>query len=115
MSFAERVYAACSLIPSGSVTTYGAIANYLGCRSARPIGVILNMNQNIPIVPCHRVVAADGSLRGYVLGIEQKRALLLAEGVRFDASGRVAKEMILQAIPVGTPSPSRAVRILEVV
>lgn len=61
--FAERVYAAVSRIPEGRVATYGQIAELAGCPgAARAVGNALHVNPFAPKVPCHRVVAADGSL-----------------------------------------------------
>ena len=60
-------------VPFGEVTTYGALA-------ARAVGTIMNRNP-IPIVlPCHRVVGANGSLVGYAGGLERKQQLLRLEG-----------------------------------
>jgi methylated-DNA-[protein]-cysteine S-methyltransferase len=69
-------------IPYGSVTTYGAIAQQIGKpRAARAVGQALSHNPIPLAIPCHRVVAADGSLRGYsgIGGIKTKQALLELE------------------------------------
>lgn len=66
-------------IPCGQVTTYGAIAKSLGCRSAQAVGGAVGRNPISIIIPCHRVVAADGSLTGYAGGLERKRFLLELE------------------------------------
>ena len=68
-------------VPYGETTTYGALATRVGRpRAARAIGTVMNRNP-IPIVlPCHRVVGADGSLTGYAGGLERKEALLRLEG-----------------------------------
>ncbi|QQL46358.1 MGMT family protein [Sulfuriroseicoccus oceanibius] len=92
--FARRVYAACSAVPEGRVTSYGELAKAIGCGSARAVGQALRANPYAPDVPCHRVVRADGSLGGYLgeTGGEQLRRkveLLAREGVRFDAGGRL--------------------------
>jgi methylated-DNA-[protein]-cysteine S-methyltransferase len=70
-----------ALVPYGQVTTYGALAAKVGRpRAARAVGVVMNRNP-IPIVlPCHRVIGANGSLTGYGGGLERKRALLQLEG-----------------------------------
>lgn len=71
-------------IPKGKVTTYGAIARFLGLRDSRLVGYALWGNQDSKI-PCHRVVKKDGSLaKDYSLGgwQEQKRRLE-KEGVKF--------------------------------
>jgi methylated-DNA-[protein]-cysteine S-methyltransferase len=70
-----------ALVPYGHVTTYGALAAKVGRpRAARAVGVVMNRNP-IPIVlPCHRVIGANGSLTGYGGGLDRKRALLELEG-----------------------------------
>jgi methylated-DNA-protein-cysteine methyltransferase related protein len=64
--FFERVYEVTSLIPFGRVTSYGAIARFLGTgRSARMVGWALNMSHNKPeFIPAHRVVNRNGLLSG---------------------------------------------------
>jgi methylated-DNA-[protein]-cysteine S-methyltransferase len=68
-------------VPYGETTTYGALAARVGHpRSARAVGTVMNRNR-IPIVlPCHRVVGANGSLVGYAGGLDRKTALLRLEG-----------------------------------
>jgi methylated-DNA-protein-cysteine methyltransferase related protein len=64
--FFERVYEVTSLIPYGRVTSYGAIARFLGTgRSARMVGWALNVSHNKPeFIPAHRVVNRNGLLSG---------------------------------------------------
>lgn len=83
-TFYQSVWKACAEIPKGQVRTYGWIAKRIGKpKSARAVGMALGKNQFAPIVPCHRVVGADGRLTGYsgAGGIAQKRRMLKAEGV----------------------------------
>ena len=79
--FTLTVLRALAHVPYGETTTYGALAAKVGHpRSARAVGTVLNRNR-IPIVlPCHRVVGADGSLVGYGGGIDRKVKLLELEG-----------------------------------
>lgn len=63
--FQRRVYLALLDIPRGETITYGELARCVGCRSAQAVGQALKRNPFAPEVPCHRVVAADGSLCGY--------------------------------------------------
>ena len=82
--FQRRVYLALLDVPPGTTITYGELAERIGCRSAQAIGQALRRNPFAPEVPCHRVVAADGSLGGYNgeregEQIEYKRKLLEAE------------------------------------
>lgn len=80
----SEVYSALLKIPRGKVTTYGDIARALGSpRASRAVGRILNINPNPIVVPCHRVVTADGRLGGYAFGSERKQELLESEGLAF--------------------------------
>lgn len=68
-------------IPRGQVTTYGTLATAVGHpRAAQAVGQAVGRNPLSVVVPCHRVVAADGSLTGYAGGLEAKRFLLRLEG-----------------------------------
>ncbi len=79
--FQQRVWQALLGIPYGTTTTYGAIAESLGRPAAvRAVGAANGKNPLAVIVPCHRVVGADGSLTGYAGGLAIKRALLVHEG-----------------------------------
>ena len=86
--FQRRVYDAVARIPRGRVTTYGRLAERLGCGSPRAVGQALRRNPFAPRVPCHRVIASDlspGGFQGSRNGkpLERKTALLAAEGVTF--------------------------------
>ena len=73
-------------VPFGHTETYGALAARAGRpRAARAVGTVMNRNP-IPIVlPCHRIVGANGSLTGYAGGLDRKRRLLQLEGARLPA------------------------------
>ena len=63
--FFEQVYQVVKLIPHGRVTSYGAIASYLGSKTgARMVGWAMNASHSFPDVPAHRVVNRDGLLTG---------------------------------------------------
>ncbi len=80
--FCQAVYRAASLVPAGRVTSYGAIARFLGKPgSARAVGNALHINPFAPKVPCHRVVKSDGSIGGFADGAKKKIAILRREGV----------------------------------
>ena len=85
-TFFENVYAVARLIPTGRVTSYGAIANYLGAgRSARMVGYAMNLaGTQIPSVPAHRVVNRNGMLTGkhHFSSIDLMEKLLEKEGVK---------------------------------
>ena len=68
-------------IPWGSVMTYGALAERLGCsRAAQAAGQALKANPIPILIPCHRIVASNGQLGGYSCGPFWKRELLRVEG-----------------------------------
>jgi methylated-DNA-[protein]-cysteine S-methyltransferase len=68
-------------IPFGRTVSYGEIAAALGIPGeARAVGAGVGANPNCILVPCHRVLAADGSLRGFAWGLDLKRRLLAHEG-----------------------------------
>ena len=78
--FQQRVWSLLREIPFGETTTYGALAQALGNpRTVRAVGLANGRNPISVIVPCHRVIGADGSLVGFGGGIERKRALLAHE------------------------------------
>ena len=71
-------------IAPGETLSYGALAAKLGCpKSVRAVGTANGANPISVVVPCHRVIGADGSLTGYGGGIERKRWLLDHEGAAF--------------------------------
>ncbi|MGF9756975.1 methylated-DNA--[protein]-cysteine S-methyltransferase [Microvirga sp. 0TCS3.31] len=86
--FDRRVYEVTRGIPPGRLLTYGEVASRLGINNARAIGQSLGRNPFAVIVPCHRVVAADGKLGGFSAsgGATTKRRLLAIEGARRDES-----------------------------
>ena len=79
--FHEAVLRELARVPYGRVDTYGSLAAKVGRpRAARAVGTVMNRNP-IPIVlPCHRIIGANGSLTGYAGGLDVKRALLELEG-----------------------------------
>lgn len=80
--FQQQVWAALRTIPSGTVMTYGDMAAKLGRPAAyRAVGMINALNPIAIVVPCHRLVGANGALTGYAGGLERKHWLLEHEGV----------------------------------
>jgi methylated-DNA-[protein]-cysteine S-methyltransferase len=79
--FHEAVLHELAQVPYGRTATYGALAAKVGKpKAARAVGTVMNRNP-IPIVlPCHRIIGANGSLTGYGGGLHVKRALLELEG-----------------------------------
>ncbi len=83
--FFQKVYEVARLIPCGRVTSYGAIARYLGTPgSARMVGWAMNASHNMHDVPAHRVVNRKGLLTGkhHFEGTDLMQQLLENEGVR---------------------------------
>ena len=82
--FRLRVYRELLNVPRGETITYGELARRVGCKSAQAVGQALRHNPFAPEIPCHRVIAADGSLGGYCgsrspAALARKRALLASE------------------------------------
>lgn len=78
--FQQRVWQAVSTIPFGHTRTYAQVATALGdANASRAVGLANGKNPILLVVPCHRVVGADGSLTGYAGGLERKRNLLIHE------------------------------------
>ena len=80
-SFNERCYELLKLVPEGKVTTYSEIARALNTKAWRAVGSAMAKNENLFVVPCHRVVRSDGAIGQYALGLDKKTQLLLDEGV----------------------------------
>ncbi len=79
-AFQRKVWAALVRIPYGGTTTYGTVAATIGAPTAfRAVGLANGQNPISIIVPCHRVVGANGSLTGYGGGLDAKRWLLSHE------------------------------------
>jgi methylated-DNA-[protein]-cysteine S-methyltransferase len=91
--FQRRVWRALQEIPYGTTTTYGALARRLGSgtsagtHDARAVGAAVGATPIPIVIPCHRVIGADGSLTGYGGGLHRKRALLAFEAT---GGGRAA-------------------------
>ncbi|MFQ6170021.1 methylated-DNA--[protein]-cysteine S-methyltransferase [Oryzobacter sp. R7] len=85
--FQRRVWDVLATIPWGTTTTYGWIADRLGLPpgASRAVGAANGANPIPVVLPCHRVVGADGTLTGYAGGLERKAELLRLEGVATEA------------------------------
>ena len=82
--FQRRVYLELLNVPRGETISYGELAHRIGCGSAQAVGQALKRNPFAPEVPCHRVIAHDGTIGGFDgqrtgEKIEKKKALLEAE------------------------------------
>jgi methylated-DNA-[protein]-cysteine S-methyltransferase len=79
-AFQQSVWQALLSIPWGGTTSYGTLARCIGQPAAvRAVGAAVGRNPLSIVVPCHRVVGADGSLTGYAGGLERKSVLLQLE------------------------------------
>lgn len=78
-AFQKRVWQALFTIRFGQTKTYGEIAKMVNCRSAQAVGQAVGHNPIALIIPCHRVIAANGQLGGYAYGTEIKKQLLELE------------------------------------
>ena len=87
-AFQMAVWALLRTIPAGTTTTYGALARQLAEQregripSAQAVGGAVGHNPIAILIPCHRVIGADGSLTGYAGGLDRKAALLAMENVQ---------------------------------
>ncbi|HWN69064.1 MAG TPA: methylated-DNA--[protein]-cysteine S-methyltransferase [Haliangium sp.] len=81
--FQQRVWRALVEIPYGRTASYGALAQRIGTPgAARAVGLANNRNPLPIVIPCHRVIGANGSLTGYAGGLHVKEHLLALEGAR---------------------------------
>lgn len=78
--FQQSVWQALQAIPFGQTSTYGAIARDIGNPNAvRAVGAAIGQNPHSIVVPCHRVLGANGSLTGFAGGLDRKKYLLAHE------------------------------------
>jgi methylated-DNA-[protein]-cysteine S-methyltransferase len=82
-AFQQRVWCVLEEIPYGSSTTYGKLAEQIGVPRERiqALGAAIGANPLLLVRPCHRVIGADGTMRGYAGGVDRKVRLLTHEGV----------------------------------
>jgi methylated-DNA-[protein]-cysteine S-methyltransferase len=80
--FQQRVWDEVQRVPYGCTSTYGAVAEKLGApRAVRAVGAANGRNPLPIVIPCHRIIGADGSLTGYGGGLHRKQWLLAREGI----------------------------------
>ncbi len=88
--FQKKVWRALQDIPFGEVRSYGDIAKAIGQpKAARAVGGACGKNPIPVLVPCHRVIASDGTLGGYTGDMEMKRRLLRLEGVTVSSDDKI--------------------------
>ena len=77
--FQQSVWELLMKIPQGQVVTYGEIAKQLNCKSAQAVGGAVGHNPISILIPCHRVIGANGGITGYAGGVDKKQSLLKIE------------------------------------
>jgi methylated-DNA-[protein]-cysteine S-methyltransferase len=83
MSLDKKIYKKLLEVPEGKITTYGELAKAVGfINGQRAVGKIMHKNPFPIIIPCHRVVKADGKVGGYAYGEEIKTNMLKKEGIK---------------------------------
>lgn len=101
--FRKSILALLTEVPSGRFTTYQALADHMSDKShkssARAVGSAMRNNPFAPVVPCHRVLASDGTIGGFGgqwgedgQHASEKRRLLREEGIKFDGKGKAVGE-----------------------
>ena len=100
--FSEKVYDLLKKVPKGKVTTYKALAEKLNTKAYRAVGQAMRCNPHAPKVPCHRVVASDGTIGGFMGSnnvnskeVKRKIRMLREEGVKIKDSKVVDFEKAL--------------------
>ncbi len=94
--FQQKVWTALTTIPYGATISYKQLAEQIGNLAAiRAVGRANGQNPIPIVIPCHRVIGADGSLTGFGGGLPLKEALLTLEGVRLSRQERAAVQPML--------------------
>ncbi len=110
--FQETVWRALRGVAPGETISYGKLAARIGRpAAARAVGLANRLNPVALVIPCHRVIGADGALTGYAGGLDRKRWLLEHEGaLRAEPSFRGIRQRSLQMLAQvrASPPPSRA-------
>ena len=101
-SFSEKIYSILKKVPKGRVTTYKALAEAAGTKAYRAVGQAMRCNPYAPAVPCHRVVASDGNIGGFMgtkekdsKEIKKKIRMLTEEGIKIKNNKVVDFEKVL--------------------
>ena len=106
-AFQRAVWSAISAVGYGQTITYGELARRAGAAGrARAVGAATGRNPIGIIVPCHRIVGADGSLTGYAGGLERKKALLALEAGALPLAGFETVTSAGPALASRAPRPS---------
>ena len=95
MNFNQQCYELLSKIPEGKISTYKEIAKALNTKAYRAVGKAMAKNPNIINTPCHRIIRSNGSVGGYVLGVNKKISLLKKEGITINRGKVVDYKLII--------------------
>ena len=107
--FQREVWRRLVAIPFGETRSYGDIARQIGQpTAARAVGLAVNQNPVLIVIPCHRVIGADGKLVGYSGGLARKRELLDLER-RFHTMGPIDGDRVIEEATV-KPAAARAAK-----
>jgi methylated-DNA-[protein]-cysteine S-methyltransferase len=99
-AFQRKVWAALQRIPAGETRSYGQLAAEIGePKAMRAVGLANGQNPVAIVVPCHRVIGADGSLTGFGGGLPRKRWLLRHEGAAFKENPKDAAKALAKRQP----------------
>jgi methylated-DNA-[protein]-cysteine S-methyltransferase len=106
-AFQQQVWTALKAIPCGATATYGELARQLGRpQSSRAVGLAAGKNPIAIIIPCHRLIGADGSLTGYAGGLDMKRWLLEHELTHFGVRRLPGRFAVAARTPPGRVAPA---------
>jgi AraC family transcriptional regulator of adaptative response/methylated-DNA-[protein]-cysteine methyltransferase len=95
-----KVWQALLTVPEGKVTTYRNLAVRIGnAKGSRAVGAAIGRNPISWLIPCHRVLASNGTLHGYHWGLPRKRAMLAFEAARYELSLAQAPRPSTSAMP----------------
>ncbi len=83
-TFNDKCYELLQQIPTGKVTTYKEIAKALNTKAYRAVGNAMAKNDQLIVIPCHRVIKSNGEIGNYRLGVTKKKELLQQEGIEIN-------------------------------
>lgn len=100
MNTFNKIYNVVAKIPKGKILTYKKVAEMSGIKNPRVVGFALHANKNPDIIPCHRVIKANGYLaKGYAFGgIKAQKEKLKKEGVDFLSENRINLQASIYAV-----------------
>jgi len=108
-AFQRKVWSALRKVPPGRTASYGDLARGIGAAgAARAVGAANGSNPIAIVIPCHRVIGADGSLTGYAGGVKRKQWLLRHEGGRRLCRGETASAAVDGGPPFSPLEPPAA-------